>query len=99
MTTKEELIEKIKPFVYCYSGSEMLTNQYNDKVASKFAEDIYKMAQNHFSGFSKFDMKGAFEAGENLVDNSWSISEGYITESLYKLDYSNFEEWLKNNFK
>ena len=28
-----ELIEKFLPNVYCYSGSDMLTNTYNDRVA------------------------------------------------------------------
>ena len=36
MTSKEkakELIEKFMPYMYCYMGSGMLSNDYNEKVA------------------------------------------------------------------
>jgi len=41
MTQKEkaiELVEKYKGYVYCYIGSGMLTNDYNDSVATMNAK-------------------------------------------------------------
>jgi len=41
MTAKEkanELIEKMKPYMYCYMGSGMLTNTYDEDVANNFAK-------------------------------------------------------------
>ena len=40
MTPKEkanELIEKFKPNVYCYCGSGMLTNTYDERVSLHYA--------------------------------------------------------------
>lgn len=40
MTPKEkakELIEKFKPNVYCYSGSGMLTNTYDEETAQHYS--------------------------------------------------------------
>jgi len=34
----KELVEKFKPFVYCYSGSGMLTNTMDDGVILDFAK-------------------------------------------------------------
>ena len=41
MTPKEkanELIEKFKPNVYCYSGSGMLTNTYDERTAFHYSK-------------------------------------------------------------
>lgn len=34
----QELIEKMKPFVYCFMGSGMLTNDYDERVAVSMAK-------------------------------------------------------------
>lgn len=34
----EELVSKFMPHVYCYMGSGMLTNDYNENVAKKEAK-------------------------------------------------------------
>lgn len=42
MKTQEkalELIEKMKPYVYCYMGSGMLTNDYDERTAIKCAKE------------------------------------------------------------
>lgn len=34
------LKEQIKPYMYCYLGSEMLTNTYNQEVVDKYAQEV-----------------------------------------------------------
>lgn len=34
-----ELVEKFKPFVYCYSGSGMLTNTADDNVIKRISKE------------------------------------------------------------
>jgi hypothetical protein len=47
MNAKEkakQLIEKFKPYVYCYLGSGMLTNTYDEDVANSFAKKCAKIS-------------------------------------------------------
>lgn len=39
----KELIVKFKPNVYCYQGSGMLTNTYDENVATTFAKDCARI--------------------------------------------------------
>lgn len=39
-----ELVEKFKPFMYCYIGSGMLSNDYNEKIVLHNAKDCASIA-------------------------------------------------------
>lgn len=47
----ENLIKKHKPNSYCYSGSGMLTNTYDDNVATKMATDSANITKATSIGF------------------------------------------------
>ena len=52
-----ELRAKIKPSVYCYSGSGMLTNEYSDEVAEMMVDAIIKVVEPHIQSCQDFNYK------------------------------------------
>lgn len=48
------LKEQIKPYMYCYLGSGMLTNTYNREVVDKYAEEVEKIAVEFTKDFYKW---------------------------------------------
>lgn len=98
MITKEEneLIEKFKPLMYCYAGSEMLSNTYNDNVALENAKLCLNITKQYA------DIKAKEKAivfaewvelnAEKLLNSEWrmwdELEEKWIkitTEELYNL--------------
>ena len=69
MTPKEkaeELVQKYKPFVYCYMGSGMLSNTYDEDVVLTMSkkcaliavdeiQDFITKYDNHFQDFKYWD--------------------------------------------
>ena len=61
MTPKEKaerLIKQFIPYMYCYMGSGMLSNDYDEKVALKYAKQCALIAVDEIlknDGFTQFD--------------------------------------------
>ena len=51
-----ELVNKFKPMVFCYRGSGMLTNEYDEGVATQHAKDCAIVAVDEL-----FQAFGAYE--------------------------------------
>jgi len=49
-----DLKKEIKPVMFCYMGSGMLTNDYNEGVAEKNADFCVKKAEEFAIGFSEW---------------------------------------------
>ena len=53
MKTEEELIELIKPYMYCYMGSGMLTNEYDETVAIMMAKNTLEALKPYLINTTK----------------------------------------------
>lgn len=74
MTPKEkakELIGKFMPHVYCYMGSGMLSNDYDEKVAMDNAKKSALIAVDEILGMSYFDVTTMAEE-DSLYKNYWT---------------------------
>ncbi len=53
----EELVDKYKPFVYCYMGSGMLSNDYDENVVFRNAKECALIAVDEILKALKYPPK------------------------------------------
>lgn len=84
---KEEQIELIKPFMYCYMGSGMLTNDYDEGVAvmmAKNALEALEKANQLQNKWISVDIEPEFGGEYNVVyDLEDGDSELVVTTLMY----------------
>ncbi len=68
-----ELREKIKPSVYCYSGSGMLTNEYDDNVANMMTEAIIEIVKPHIKYFQGLNEGWIKLPTKEFLVNGWYV--------------------------
>lgn len=74
----KDLILQFYPYMYCYIGSGMLTNDYNEKVVLDLAKKCSLICIEEILNNTKNTMR---DLSESLHDNYWnevkSIIESY----------------------
>lgn len=94
--TKEELIQQIKPYMYCYMGSGMLTDDYDDEVATKSAEKVLEIVSKSLKGI---------QTEFWLEENGWKVILPVVVDgnrsvgSVINLSESRLVEYSECNCK
>lgn len=70
----QELIEKYKPYVYCYAGSGMLTNDYNEEVATMCAKQCALVAVEEVIS----EIKESLEVATHLHPHTAGLLNGSL---------------------
>ena len=84
------LIEKLLPKMYCFFGSGMLTNSYDETVAESNAKECEKIADDYAIEFVKF-----IETDKNIRYVGCVIENGEEKQYSYNRKYYTTEELVE----
>ncbi len=81
------LIEKVLPKMYCYFGSGMLTNTYDENIALQNAKECEKIADDYAIEFGNWLDKNQCD---RLTDGRWlssiiNFNKSFTTEELLEI--------------
>ena len=77
----KELMSNFRPYMYCYIGSGMLTNDYNEKVVLDYAKHCSLICVEQILNNPKNTMR---DLSEDLHDEFWNEVKQELNNIKYE---------------